>query len=187
MLDTIWQWYDHLPEPEDGWHEDKEAAEHLQKRMRMLSLPTPKCSKTTAQQELFAGTYVKKEGRLAFKMMDFFGSKTDTENIEKLTISFGLNSVSFVGVDEGGTEHILEAAMDGSRKETCLTGIAGRALASAEWLKDDLLEVRIRLVETCYEMEFDFTFDGGSLSTESGCNHSFTPDRKERASFEREA
>ena len=187
VLDTIWQWYDHLPEPEEGWHEDKEAAEHLQNRMRMLSLPTPKYSKTSAKQSLYAGTYVQKEGRLAFKMLDFFGSKNDTESITKLSISFGTNCVTFTAVDEGGAEHTLEAAMDGSRKETYLSGFAGRALASAEWLKEDLLEVKVRLVETCYEMEFDFAFDGSKLSTESGCNHSFMSERKERAVFEKEA
>ena len=85
------------------------------------------------------------------------------------------------------TAKILEAAMDGSRKENQVYGLAGRALVSAEWAAENDLEVKIRLVETCYEVEIIFHFADGSLRTESGSSRSFMPDRKDKAVFVRQA
>ena len=183
VLDTIWQWYDHLPEPEEGWQEDKEAAEHLARRMRMLSLPTPRYSKTSKDQGSFAGTYVLQEGRLAFKVPDFFAKASDAEYIEKLTIAFPENLATFTAVDKGGKEKTLVAAMDGSYRENEIYGLAGRALVSAEWTAEQDLEVKLRLVETCYEVQIGFHFENGGIHTESGSSRSFAPDRKDRAVF----
>ena len=187
VLDTIWQWYDHLPEPEEGWHDDAKAAEHIRRRMSMLSLPTPRYSKSSPQQEAFAGTYKLQEGKLAFKVPDFFARATDAQDIETLTIAFPENRAVFTAIDKGGQEKILEAAMDGSRKENVVYGLAGRALVSAEWAAENDLEVKIRLVETCYEVQIDFHFADGNLLTESGSSRSFMPDRKDRAVFIRQA
>jgi hypothetical protein len=187
VLDTIWQWYDHLPEPEEGWHEDETAAEHIRRRMSMLSLPTPRYSKTSPQQEASAGTYKLQEGKLAFKVPDFFARATDAQDIETLTIAFPENRAVFTAMDKGGQEKILEAVMDGSRKENEVYGLAGRALVSAEWAAENDLEVKIRLVETCYEVQIMFHFSDGSLRTESGSSRSFMPDRKDTAVFVRQA
>lgn len=186
VLDTIWEWYDSLPAPEEGpLAENAEATEHLQRRMRMLSLPAPRYSKTTKEQEAFAGAYSLQEGTLAFKVPDFFAKVSDAEDIQQLTITFPNDQVVFTAVDKGGRERTLVAAMDGSQKENEVYGLAGRALVSAEWMADNVLEVKIRLVETCYEVQIRFTFEGDRVSTEKGSSRSFMPDRKDLAVFVR--
>ena len=93
------------------------------------------------------------------------------------------NQVLFTAVDKGGRERKLIAAMDGSQKENEVYGLAGRALVSAEWMAENVLEVKVRLVETCYEVQMKFTFEGERISTEKGSSRSFMPDRKDLAVF----
>lgn len=75
--------------------------------------------------------------------------------------------------------------MDGSRKENTVAGLASIALTSAEWTSDNVLHVALRMVETCNEQYFDFTFDGDDLKCEIYSNHVFTLSRKEVISLKK--
>ena len=186
VLDTIWAWYDSLPAPDQGpLPEDIEAALHLKRRMSMLSLPAPKRSYVSPLQKEVEGEYRLKEGRLQVKLPDFLSPSGDEDDVETLKLSFTLNSAVFTIKEKSAAVRILEAYMDGSRKENTTAGLASRALASAEWLTDDMLRVTLRMVETCNEVILDFTFSEGKMLTESGSNHAFLRDRRDKAVFER--
>ena len=186
VLDTIWAWYDSLPAPDQGpLPEDEQAAAHLKRRMSMLALPAPRRSVISPFQKEVEGTYRLSEGHLAFKLPDFFSPAGDRDDVEALTLTFTPKSAVFTLQEKSGTERIIEAYMDGTRKENVTAGMASRALASAEWTAEDRLRVIMRMVETCNEVVLDFTFRDGKLLTESGSNHTFMKDRRDKAVFER--
>ena len=186
-LDTIWEWYYSLPSPEtESLPEDISAAAHLKRRMSMLSLPAPKRSRISPLQEQVSGAYGLEEGALSFKLPDFFSFAGDEDDVSLFTLSFTPGSVIFDTVTKDGSIRLLEANMDGSRKENVVPGLANRALASAEWLEDDHLQVRMRMVETCNEVIIDLVFEDGKIRTESGSNHAFMAGRKDHAVFRKE-
>ncbi len=179
-LDTIWEWYYSLPAADAGaLPENPEASAHLARRMEMLALPKPKRSPVSPCQEAVSGCYEVKEGYLAFKMANFFVRNARTDGAVKLGICFDSHGVELTTVDAQGTEKKLFAAMDGSRKENTVDGIASIALASAEWVEDKLLRLTLRMVETCNEQIFDLIFDGECLTVEGYSNHVFSLSHKE--------
>jgi hypothetical protein len=103
-------------------------------------------------------------------------------------ISFTPDSAVFDVLEKDGTERRIVAGMDGSRRENTVSGIAGRALASAKWASDSRLEAELRLIETAsgIVMSFDFREDG-TLTVESGSGQAFLRGRKDRAVFVKEA
>ena len=120
-----------------------------------------------------------KEGYLAFKQVNPFIRDAKNDGAAKLLISFDPHGVTFYthrNPEDG--EKIIVAAMDGSRKENTVDGLASIALASAEWVSDNMLKLTLRMVETCNEQYFDFTFDGDDLKIEVYSNHVFGPMRK---------
>ena len=183
-LDTIWEWYYSLPAPEvKELPANEEAAAHLARRMSMLALPRPNRSRISPLQEEAAGTYKASEGYFAFKQVNPFIRDTQEDGVDTMKISFDAHGVRFETVDKLGEEKVLIAAMDGSRKENTVAGLASIALASAEWVEDDVLRVTLRMVETCNEQYFDFKFAGEDLSCEIYSNHTFTMGRKNIVAF----
>ncbi len=180
-LDTIWEWYYSLPDPSvTALPENEAASAHLARRMSMLALPRPKRSPVSPLQDSVAGWYDVKEGYLAFKQVNPFIRDAKTDGGRKLLISFDPHGVTFDTVrnPEDGEKKIV-AAMDGSRKENTVDGLASIALASAEWVSDNVLKLTLRMVETCNEQYFDFTFEGDELKIEVYSNHVFGPMRKD--------
>ena len=179
-LDTIWEWYYSLPDPSvTELPENEKASAHLARRMSMLALPRPNRSRISPLQDKAAGWYDVKEGYLAFKQVNPFIRDAKNDGAAKLWISFDPHGVTFYthrNPEDG--EKIIVAAMDGSRKENTVDGLASIALASAEWVSDNMLKLTLRMVETCNEQYFDFTFDGDDLKIEVYSNHVFGPMRK---------
>ena len=94
------------------------------------------------------------------------------------------DGVTFTTVrDPENGEKVIVAAMDGSRKENLVPGLAGRALASACWLSDNLLRLTLRMVETCNEQYYDFTFTEDQVLIESYSNHTFSQGQKKKALY----
>ena len=189
VLDTVWEWYYSLPAPETkALPEDEAAAEHLRRRMSMLALPAPERSLMSPLSGSAAGRYVLREGKAAFKMFDFFASGGDANDAARMDISFTPDSAVFDVLEKDGTERRIVAGMDGSRRENTVSGIAGRALASAKWASDSRLEAELRLIETAsgIVMSFDFGEDG-TLTVESGSGQAFLRGRKDRAVFVKQA
>ena len=179
-LDTIWEWYYSLPDPEvKELPADDAAAAHLKRRMKMLALPAPNRSAISPLQTGAAGDYTVTDGYLAFKQSNFFIRDPRTDGIQKLNIAFDPHGVIFTGADADGGEQKLIAAMDGSRKENTVKGLASIALTSAEWVQEDLLRVTVRFVETCNEQFFDFIFSGDDLKVEVYSNHAFSLNHKD--------
>ena len=189
VLDTVWEWYYALPAPETKTlPEDGAAADRLRRRMSMLALPAPERSRMSPLQAKAAGTYVLREGKLAFKAFDFFGSEGDANDAARMKISFEPDSVVFDVLEKSGAERRIVAGMDGSRRENEVPGIASRALVSAKWTSDVRLAVDMRLVETAGSVfvEMEFAPDG-TLRTGSGSGIAFVSGRRDRAVFEKEA
>ncbi|MBQ6551187.1 MAG: serine hydrolase [Lachnospiraceae bacterium] len=179
-LDTIWEWYYSLPAPDAGpLPENAEAAEHLKRRMTMLALPAPRRSPISPLQECAAGDYEVTEGYLSFKQSNFFIRDARTDGFTKLNIAFDCHGVTFTGTDPDGNVKTLVAAMDGSRKENTVDGLATISLTSADWVEENLLRVTARFVETCNEQFMDFTFDGDALKVEIYNNHAFSMNHKD--------
>ena len=63
--------------------------------------------------------------------------------------------------------------MDGSRAENHLEGNPSIALCSAAWEQENVLKVAMRMVETCNERTFTFTFDGDNLEIADHTNNVF--------------
>ena len=178
-LDTIWTWYYGLPAPNAGeLPADEAAAEHLARRMRTLALPRPNRSRISPLQTQAAGVYDVTDGYFAFRQFGFFVREAQDDAVRCLDIRFDAHGVTFETLDAKNEKMILTAAMDGSRKENTVSGLACIALASAEWLEDDLLRVTLRMVETCNAQYYDFRFAGDEAICEISTGSGITMGRK---------
>ena len=189
VLDTIWEWYDSLPEsvalPEGTpLPEDPSASGHLKNRMERLALPRPATSRPSAlQQELCSREFRQQEGSFFLKYENFFEVPNPNDIFTSFSISFEQDSLIINGTSADGKTYFLKAAMDGSRKENLVPGLAGRALASACWLSDSLLRLTLRMVETCNEQYYDFNFTEDQVLIESYSNHTFSQGQKKKALY----
>ncbi len=179
-LDTIWEWYRSLPAPDQGaLPENTEASAHLKRRMSMLALPRPERSRISPKQEIVQGKYEVTEGYLAFRQSNPFVPDPKDDGVRTLAVRFDPHGLILDIINAKEEEKQVIAAMDGSRKENAVDGLASIALASAAWKEDDLLRLTFRMVETCNEQYYDLKFTGDGLVIESYSDHVFARGRKE--------
>ena len=157
-LDTIWEWYDSLPDV-SVLPENKLGAGHLVNRMRRLSLPAPDRSRSSNLQKQSEGEYDIYNGHFSFRQVNPFTRETLDQGYQKLEIHFTPSAVCFELKGPERQSHFI-ASMDGSRKENIVSGFADMALASAAWEEDNILLVTVRYIETCNSQFYRFVFNG---------------------------
>ena len=177
VLDTIWEWLASLPEASvDSLPEDEAASAHLARRMQTLAIPNPKRSPESATAAKVSGnTYKVTEGYFSLDgggMNRFMSGAAMTPGAETVKLTFGTGTATLETVSEGKTTSI-RLAMDGSRAENHLEGNPSIALCSAAWEQENVLKVAMRMVETCNERTFTFTFDGDNLEIADHTNNVF--------------
>lgn len=167
-LDTMWEFLDRVRAHEASETEESGQAERLAKRMRCLSLPRPAFA---PYSPLISGIRGKRwrvrEGVLYFGDVGRTQMKTGMrmpEPVSAFTLDFSCDHIviNWEAKEEKG--HAV-AATDGSRRWNDLEGgVMRQALMSGSWMAENVLEIRVRFVETCHEHTYVFTFEGTRVS-----------------------
>lgn len=176
-LDTIWEWVESLPNA--GVEElpaNVAESSHLARRMSTLSLKKPRRSPESAMQEKINGaTYKVTEGYFSLVsdgMARFMTGATLPAGAETVCLSFANGEAKFTTVTEG-KEKSIRIAMNGTRAENDLGVIAGTALCSGVWEKEDTFKITLRMVETCNERVLTVKFTGDDAVITDMTNHAF--------------
>ena len=88
------------------------------------------------------------------------------EGIKEISFSFCGDQLSLTYLQEGEKKEI-RASLGGSYAENTVgSGVVSRALVSAAFVKENVLRVSLRWIETTSERKFDFVFEDDSLKVE---------------------
>ena len=152
-LDVLWEFLDKIPE--DASIEANPAqAEHLQKRLRRLALPTPDFHPEGRGENLLYGSKICFTEPLridAFGLIKRVSRSTKEKEISEACIEKRDSTTLLIRIIEtNGKEKEICVAIDGTWAENKVEfGVLERLLASAYWSDDFSLVLALRWIETC--------------------------------------
>lgn len=161
-LDVIWAFLDKIKE--DRLPENPQVSEALKRRLASLALANPAYQPESSMKEKLSGKkYHVTEGKLCLYengMLLRMAGMPALPTVESFRFQFKGSSVVLY-YTENGQEKQIAAAMDGSRRENCISnGVISRALVSGRFIKETELEITIRWVETCGGKTYRFLLQG---------------------------
>lgn len=177
-LDTMWEFLERIeknPVADSG--KENPAAERLKNRMSRLALPNPAFSPYSPLAEKLSGKKWKITDSALYLcdvgMAQFMSGMEMPAAIETISLTFACDSATIswtAGEDKG--QAII--GMDGSRRHNIIEGGATKqVLMSGAWIKENVLEVRARYIETCRENVLTFTFEEDMLYIKENTNMAF--------------
>ena len=165
VLNLMWEFLDKVvsdgPLPENG-----KALAHLRQRMASLSIPHPQFAPYSPFRRRICGkTYKVRSGEFILDNGRFPFSNIVENQVESFSFDFSDGCLMAVGI--GGHEYQLEVGVDGSRRLNRLQlgeSPVTQLCLSGAWTADNIFEVRVRWIETCFEKALRFAFDGNSAA-----------------------
>lgn len=176
-LDYIWEFLRKLDPETTSLPEDAEAAGHLRRRMRHLTMEAPVYTPYRPEFERYNGKTYRIEGNkceLGFEtqmMKDLMGGEF-SEGIESFRFVFAPGQTALY-FEQDGTEKCLQIAVDGSRcqNELFVKGeVVSRVLASGYFEGPESFQVTAVWPETCFTKILHFCFQGEDLEVEVETN-----------------
>ncbi len=177
-LDTMWEFLDRARDHAgQNLGDDGRAAERLASRMKHLALPGPVYAPYSPLTVKIQGRdWRVKEGELYLGdvgVAQIMAGTQMPEPVSEFSFDFGCDHamLNWRTSEKSGQAVI---AMDGSRRWNYLEGGAVcQALMSGAWMAENVLEIRVRFIETCHEHVFVFTFEGQKVSIRENSNMAF--------------
>ena len=159
-LDTIWKFLESITE--NSLPENKDMARKLNKRLSSLSLAAPEFHPESCLTEKISEKQYKiVSGKMHFcdtGMTLKMAGMSLPESVTTFQIIFE-NNEAIIVYRAGGQKKKLFAAMDGTERYQKLSnGVISKALVSAFFSEDHILELRIRWIETCGMKIYKFNF-----------------------------
>lgn len=164
-LDVMWEFLDEVsddaPLPEDT------ASQKLAERMKKLALPNPAFAPYSKTASLVSGkTYVVTEGTFMLEnpMMSFM-SGTTPSTVSEFKLNFGPDTCTFDYLQDQQKRQV-SVALDGTRRQNCILSNSSPitdALASGAWVADNIFEMNLRWIETCFVSKFTIIFEGDEV------------------------
>jgi CubicO group peptidase (beta-lactamase class C family) len=162
-LDAIWMFLDEVAD--DTLPEDFAASSMLQKRMASLALPRPSYRPFSPETSKVSGkSFEITDGILRFEdqtLSVFCGSKL-SKGISRFRFNFSSNRCA-LEFTQDGTEYCVNIATDGSRALNELKVRGNTATLTyfcGAWSSDDTFTISVRWIETSFEKEISFRFNG---------------------------
>ncbi len=162
-LNVCWEFLDEIDPETAMMPENEPLSSALCTRMKMLSIPNPPYAPFGAfphpgEKYHVAGGGVHPENIFLGRM----SGEADTAGMTdfSFTACSGDGIVNLKAVVNGAT-YTLRAATDGRRMLNILPmGLVSQVYLSGYWKSEDTFAVRFRWIETCFEKELVFRFDG---------------------------
>lgn len=177
-LDTMWEFLDRVREHTGACVEsDSQAAEKLANRMKRLALPNPVFAPYSPLISRIQGRdWEIKEGTLYLGDVgaaQIMAGMEMPDPVSGFSFDFGCDNVTLNWrAKEAGGHAVI--ATDGSRRWNHLEGGAAcQALMSGAWTAENVLEIRVRFIETCRESVLTFTFEGQKAFIKESNNMAF--------------
>lgn len=147
---------------ENSLPENKDMDQRLNKRLSSLSLTAPEFHpESSLTEKISEKQYKIVSGRMYFcdtGMTLKMAGMPLPESVTEFQIIFE-NNETIIAYRAGGEEKKLFVAMDGTeRYQELSNGVISKALVSAFFSDDYILEVRIRWIETCGVKIYRFNF-----------------------------
>ncbi len=169
-LDYMWEFLDMIPKGKgEPIEADEEEQKALKYRLANLSLAKPCYAPySPLKAEANDKTFDVFEGSMNFGDLSgvFMGGNRIPDGISSFRLTFDGDICALNYVQEEKEEKIL-LAMNGSYCDNEIgSNLIRRVLGSAYWKTENVLHVTLRWIETTSAREYDFTFDGETLSVE---------------------
>lgn len=168
-LDITWEFADCI---RNGSQEKMNAdtAEDLHRRMKHLTLQSPKYSMNNAISGIISGSeYSIRTGEIHINdlVSQMMAGTPVSSGIRSIRFTFASDEMR-VDFQQDSKNYSVKAAMDGTRRlnDLQLEGMpVSKVYLSAYWKDDYSLVLTVRWIETCFEKEFIFCFakDGSGI------------------------
>lgn len=165
-LNVCWEFLDEIDPDTAMMPENEELSSALARRMRCLSIPNPPYA--PFGKFPVPGEYYQAESGI-------HPDNVILSHMSGESVGAGMTAFSFHPADNdqvvrmeivfNGQELSLTIPMDGSRQMQQMPGgLVSKVCLSGYWKEENVFAVRFRWVETCFEKELSFRFDGNGCT-----------------------
>jgi CubicO group peptidase (beta-lactamase class C family) len=160
-LDIVWEHL--LPSVGEPLADDPAACGALRQRLGRLALPRPRYNPASPLAEESAAWVFRLQENTASIDPSMYRLFTEREirGIETLGLAFA-NQTCRLSWSIAGTDYQLLLGLDGMPRLNhylTVTGLPEMALASGAWPADDVFEVDVRFIETCFRKVITIAFE----------------------------
>lgn len=175
-LDVIWEFLDKIPSDDtlsdggqDALLENPVGYGKLKRRLDSLALANPEYQPESLMKKQIAGrVYRVTEGELRFYengMLRHMSGMPSLPTVETFHFRFEKGD-AVLSYCEKGQENGIVIAMDGSRRENCISnGVVSRALVSGRFVGANEFEMIVRWIETCGAGKYRFILEENGIMT----------------------